>query len=109
MILLVLFPYMSWMMAEAMQLSGIVSILFCGIIMAHYTTHNLSPETEEFSRRFFKTMAFGCESFVFIYMGLATFTYEQDWEHWPIIVVAIIAMLISRLFNVYPNSFLINM
>lgn len=109
MILLVLFPYMSWMMAEAMQLSGIVSILFCGIIMAHYTTHNLSPETEEFSRRFFKTMAFGCESFVFIYMGLATFTYEQDWEHWPIIVVAIIAMLISRLFNVYPNSYLINM
>lgn len=109
MILLVLFPYMSWMMAEAMQLSGIVSILFCGILMAHYTTHNLSPETEDFSRRFFKTMAFGCESFVFIYMGLATFTYEQDWDHWPIIVVAIIAILISRLFNVYPNSFLINL
>ena len=108
MILLVLFPYMSWMMAEALQLSGIVSILFCGIIMAHYTTHNLSEETEDFSRRFFKTRAFGCESFVFIYMGLATFTYEQDWDHWPIIVVAIVAMLISRLFNIYPNAFLVN-
>jgi sodium/hydrogen exchanger 8 len=41
-------------------------------------------------------------------MGLATFTYEQDWDHWPIIVVAIVAMLISRLFNIYPNAFLVN-
>jgi NhaP-type Na+/H+ or K+/H+ antiporter len=67
---------MAWMMAEALQLSGIVSILFCGIVMAHYTTHNLHPRTEIFSRRFFKTLAFGSESFVFIYMGLATFTYH---------------------------------
>ena len=109
MILLVLFPYMAWMMAEALQFSGIVSILFCGILMAHYTTHNLHPRTEAFSRRFFKTLAFGCESFVFIYMGLATFTYEQDWSHWPIMIVAMIAMLISRLFNVYPNAWLTNL
>jgi hypothetical protein len=72
----VLFPYMAWMLAEACLLSGIVSVLFCGILMAHYTTHNLHPATEEFSRRFFKTCAFMSESFVFIYMGLATFTYH---------------------------------
>jgi hypothetical protein len=35
--------------------------------------------------------------------------YEQDWTHWPIIVVAIIAMLVSRIANVYPNSYLINL
>ena len=39
----VLFPYIAWMFAEAAHLSGIVSILFCGIVMAHYTTHNLHP------------------------------------------------------------------
>ena len=47
-VLLILFPYMSWMLAEAMKLSGIVSILFCVIIMAHYTTRNLYPKTQAF-------------------------------------------------------------
>jgi len=107
-VLLILFPYMAWMLAEAMQLSGIVAILFCGIVMAHYTTHNLHPRTEVFSRRFFKTVAFGCESFVFIYMGLAMFTFEQDWGIWPITLVAILAMLLSRAFNVVPNTWLVN-
>jgi NhaP-type Na+/H+ or K+/H+ antiporter len=39
---LVLFPWVSYMLAESLQLSGIVSILFCGIIMGHYTRRNLS-------------------------------------------------------------------
>jgi NhaP-type Na+/H+ or K+/H+ antiporter len=55
------------MLAEAWTLSGIVSILFCGIVMAHYTTHNLHPDTLSFSRRFFKVVAYGAETFVFVY------------------------------------------
>lgn len=42
-LVVILFPYIAWMLAEAAHLSGIVSILFCGIVMAHYTTHNLHP------------------------------------------------------------------
>ena len=44
----VLFPYIAWMLAEAAHLSGIVSILFCGIVMAHYTTHNLHPWVSQY-------------------------------------------------------------
>lgn len=47
-------PYMSWMMAEAFELSGIVAILFCGIIMAHYTLNNLSPEAQDLTKKLFK-------------------------------------------------------
>ena len=57
MVLLLLFPYMAWMLAEALELSGIVAILFCGIVMAHYTSHNLHPSTEAFSKKFFKVTA----------------------------------------------------
>jgi len=40
--LLVVCPLMCWMLAEGLGLSGIVSILFCGMSMSYYTRHNLS-------------------------------------------------------------------
>lgn len=39
---MVIFPYCAYMLAESLHLSGIVAILFCGIVMAHYTRRNLS-------------------------------------------------------------------
>ena len=43
-VLLFVFPYMAWMLAESLELSGIVAILFCGFGMAHYTALSLSKE-----------------------------------------------------------------
>lgn len=94
-------PYLSWMTAEGLKLSGIVAILFCGIskrslndilfknnlccltvflwrtVMAHYTLNNLSVEARDFTKKFYKVLAFLSESFVFIYLGMATFLFPQ--------------------------------
>jgi sodium/hydrogen exchanger 8 len=107
-LVVVLFPYIAWMLAEAAHLSGIVSILFCGIVMAHYTTHNLHPDSLAFSRKFFKVLAFGCETFVFVYMGLALFSFRQDFAHWPTYIVGVLAMLGARAANVYPIACCVN-
>eukprot|EP01052_Picozoa_sp_SAG31_P023375 SAG31_NODE_1923_length_6914_cov_3.243580_5_plen_95_part_00 len=68
---------MAWMLAESLELSGIVAILFCGFGMSQYTMLNLSDATKEATQQFFRVMAFGCETFVFIYMGLAMFTFKS--------------------------------
>lgn len=35
-------PWVSYLIAEALEFSGIVSIIFCGISMARYAIPNLS-------------------------------------------------------------------
>jgi NhaP-type Na+/H+ or K+/H+ antiporter len=59
---------------------GIVAILFCGVVMAHYTYHNLSPQAQKFSTKLFKVMASLSEMFVFAYLGLALFSFDQVYD-----------------------------
>ena len=105
--IVVLFPYCAYMAAEALHLSGIVSILFCGIVMSHYTKKNLSDRINESTSSVFQILAHLAETFIFIYMGVATFLEEQAWQHVSLTMFSILAVLIARLFNVYPLSFLI--
>jgi len=102
------FPYMAWMIAEGCGLSGIISILACGICMAHYTYNNMSDRTQIFTRKFYKMVAMLAETFVFIYMGMAMFSIEQSFQA-SAIIIAIFIVLFSRTFNIYPLTALINL
>ena len=44
--LMLCFVYIPYALAEGIHLSGIMSILFCGICMSQYTHYNLSPVTQ---------------------------------------------------------------
>ena len=41
--LMLCFVYIPYAFAEGIHLSGIMAILFCGIVMSQYTHYNLSP------------------------------------------------------------------
>ena len=41
--MLFLFGYLSYAIAEMAEMSGIISLLTCGVTMAHYSWFNLSP------------------------------------------------------------------
>ena len=44
--LMLCFVYSPYALAEGIHLSGIMSILFCAIVMSQYTHYNLSPVTQ---------------------------------------------------------------
>lgn len=44
-VMLLLFAYGSYILAEILKLTGIISIFFCGIAMSHYAYKNLAEET----------------------------------------------------------------
>lgn len=56
-------------------ISGIMAILFCGIVMSHYTHFNLSTVTQVTMQQTMRTLAFIAETCVFAYLGLAIFRY----------------------------------
>jgi NhaP-type Na+/H+ or K+/H+ antiporter len=74
--LVMIAPYCAYATAEALSLSGIVAILFCGIVMAQYTRPNLSVDSQRNTQVIFKVLATLAETFVFIYMVRSDRVYE---------------------------------
>ncbi|MCO5603905.1 hypothetical protein L7F22_058059 [Adiantum nelumboides] len=63
--LVVLFPYLAYNVADALELSGIVSILFAGITMKYYTAPNLSSQAQQITTSFFQMLSKLSETFVY--------------------------------------------
>ncbi|XP_054646947.1 sodium/hydrogen exchanger 7 isoform X2 [Dunckerocampus dactyliophorus] len=107
-----LFFLMSWstfLLAEACGFTGVVAVLFCGITQAHYTYNNLSEESTKRTKQLFEVLHFLAENFIFSYMGLALFTFQNHVFSPVFITGAFIAIFIGRAFNIYPLSFLLNL
>ncbi|KAF3860576.1 hypothetical protein F7725_000831 [Dissostichus mawsoni] len=78
--MMIIFAYLPYGLAEGIKLSGIMSILFAGIVMSHYTHHNLSPVTQILMQQTLRTMAFMCETCVFAFLGLSIFSFPHNFE-----------------------------
>nr|CAH7758299.1 unnamed protein product [Callosobruchus chinensis] len=105
--MMLVFTYAPYVLAEGIHLSGIMAILFCGIVMSHYTHFNLSTVTQITMQQTLRTLAFIAETCVFAYLGLALFSFKHRVE--PALVVwSIILCLIGRACNIFPLAFLVN-
>ncbi|CAA6663560.1 unnamed protein product [Spirodela intermedia] len=58
--MMLLMAYLSYMLAQLCSLSGILSIFFCGVVMSHYTWHNVTERSRITTRR----------TFIFLYVGM---------------------------------------
>eukprot|EP00039_Didymoeca_costata_P011351 m.158917 g.158917 ORF g.158917 m.158917 type:complete len:602 (+) comp15144_c0_seq1:203-2008(+) len=107
--LFVLLSYMTFLIGEATELSGIVAVLFCGITQAHYTYPNLSDESKIRTKKFFELLNLMAENFIFSYIGVSFFTYKcHRWEP-TFIIWSIFSILIARVIMIYPLTFLLNL
>ena len=104
----VIFPFLAYSLSQYLALSGIVSILFCGIVMAHYAKPNLSVRGQEALPYFFRTLASLAETFVFVYMGATVFLQRQEWSHVALTLVILLAVLGARALQVYPLTAAVN-
>ncbi|KAG6505330.1 hypothetical protein ZIOFF_037685 [Zingiber officinale] len=79
--LMILMAYLSYMLAELLDFSGILTVFFCGIVMSHYTWHNVTESSRVTTKHAFATLSFIAEIFLFLYVG----TDALDIEKWKFV------------------------
>lgn len=91
-----LFAYLSYIVSEMFEQSGIVSLLVAGIVIAHYAWYSLSHQGRHSSNMVFEFVAFIATGFIFSYLGLTFFSYK----HYPwsikLFGIGIVMIMIGR-------------
>ncbi|NP_001184191.1 sodium/hydrogen exchanger 8 [Xenopus tropicalis] len=105
--MMIIFAYLPYGLSEGISLSGIMAILFSGIVMSHYTHHNLSPVTQILMQQTLRTVAFMCETCVFAFLGLSIFSFPHKFEI-SFVIWCIVLVLLGRAVNIFPLSYLLN-
>ncbi|EUC31995.1 hypothetical protein COCVIDRAFT_106868 [Bipolaris victoriae FI3] len=106
--LIILTAYLTYFMSNAIHMSGIVSLLFCGICMKHYAYHNMSRRTQLTTKFVFQVTSQISENFIFIYLGLSLFT-DDKLDYKPLfILITVAGICAARWCAVFPLSRIIN-
>ncbi|KAG0495688.1 hypothetical protein HPP92_000379 [Vanilla planifolia] len=114
--IMILMAYFSYMLAELLNLSGILTVFFCGIVMSHYTWHNVTESSRVTTKHAFATLSFIAEIFLFLYVGMDAL----DIEKWKFVrsspgksigisSILLGLVLVGRAAFVFPLSFLSNL
>ena len=112
--LVALCAYTCYFFSNGLSMSGIVSLLFCGITLKHYAYHTMSRKTQRTTKYIFSTLAQLSENFIFIYLGLSLFTSPPSAERVTnyvkplFIAVTTVAVVFTRYAAVFPLSEAIN-
>ncbi|XP_022869207.1 sodium/hydrogen exchanger 3-like isoform X1 [Olea europaea var. sylvestris] len=114
--IMMLLAYLSYMLSELFNLSAILTVFFCGIVMSHYTWHNVTENSRVTTKHTFATLSFVAEIFIFLYVGMDAL----DIEKWRIVSsslktsisvsgILLGLVLVGRAAFIFPLSFLSNL
>ncbi|KAK6940916.1 Cation/H+ exchanger [Dillenia turbinata] len=109
-----LLAYLSYMIAELFYLSGILTVFFCGIVMSHYTWHNITKNSRVATKHLFAALSECSEDFIFVYVGMDALDIEKwsfvrsPWTSLGVSSVLFSLVLIGRAAFIFPISFLSN-
>lgn len=93
--------YSSYLLAESLGGSGVISTVTVGLILGNYGSRvGMNPRTRIIVAEFWEFVAFFVNSILFLLIG-DQLRIGSDWNELSWVAVTIAAVLISRLINVY--------
>ncbi|KAI3416006.1 Sodium hydrogen exchanger [Globodera pallida] len=107
----VLFPYLAYLIAEALGLSGILAIVVCGMGMKQYIMGNIPEQSLLTISYFMKTLSSSCEAVIFVFLGLSAVTavvnHHRDFD-FAFILITLAACFVYRFIGVGVLTYLVN-
>lgn len=103
-IILFMCSYASYCIAESFHYSGVVALLFSGLLIGHFAYYNLSEKAKICSNVTFQTLSSGAENFLFAYIGFTTFSYfRYDWSI-SLILWVMLFLITGRVISIFFSS-----
>lgn len=93
--------YTAYAGAEAVHCSGIISSLFAGIAMNHWTYHNFTYDGEMLSRRSVKMFSLLADTVIFFQVGQNIVVNVVDTD-WSLIGYTLLLCFVGRVLNIVP-------
>ncbi|XP_078146375.1 sodium/hydrogen exchanger 1b isoform X2 [Centroberyx gerrardi] len=102
-----LYSYMAYLSAEVFHLSGIMSLIACGVMMRPYVEANISHKSYTTIKYFLKMWSSVSETLIFIFLGVSTVAGPHTWN-WTFVVLTVVLCLVSRVLGVVGLTYIIN-
>ena len=99
--------YLAYITAELFHWSGIISLIGCGIIQAHYAFKNISSESRTTVQYFIKMLSSVSDCIIFLYLGMAFF--EKHVWNTSFVISTISIITIVRFITIYGLAFFVNL
>lgn len=99
--------FMTYSFSEIVGYSPIISLLFSGIFMSHYSFYNLSFQAREESSIVSRIMSNIAEAFVFTYLGLTSVSISSHYFSLSFIFWILIFVLTGRILAIYGISYIL--
>lgn len=99
--------YLSYLLAEMVHFSGIISIIACGIVQAQYARRNISEKSSITVKYFSKMLSAICDTIIFLFLGMVLINDHHVW-HTGFVLAATVLCFIYRFGSVFLLTYIAN-
>ena len=93
--------YFSYILAETIHWSGIISLIGCGLAQRRYAFLNISKKSHTTVKYSVKTLSTFSDCIIFLYLGIVTFSEKQKHQwHWELVIWTIMLCTVFRFVGV---------
>ena len=91
-------------------MSGVITVLVCGVFLGHFNFYNLSTTGKIATGVTFQTISFIAEALVFIYLGFTTmYYYEKETFSYTFILLELGICAFARFFTIFGLSYTVKL
>ena len=103
-------PWISYLISEGLELSGIVAILTNGVVLKLYANPNISEGSKKVLSLGYETIAYTFETIVFLFIGIGLTAFNHPFKQmgWGLCLTTILNLNLARFINVVICSWLVN-